>query len=221
MCGRYTLHLSRSQLAELVATTLPEDYAPDFNIGPGRNVFALEDGGEDATVRAVMHHWGLKSPQNFLINARIETADTTPRFRRSWSVHRCLLPANGFYEWFKDAGRKQPYYFRSPDGEPIFLAALYFPQAGPERQPACVVLTVEANEEIRRFHHRTPVTVPREAHADWLANRLKKADLIPSAASAPFAGHPVSQRVNRIRNNDRKLIEEVARPDDDGQMSLL
>ena len=95
MCGRYTLHANKKALAEAIALALPEDYEPNYNIGPGRGTLSIATRDKMQPV-AKMMHWGLRTPQNFHINARIESADTTPRFRESWHAHRCLLPANGF-----------------------------------------------------------------------------------------------------------------------------
>jgi len=218
MCGRYTLHLSKEKLATLIADALPEAYEPDYNIGPGREVLALVANAE-GEARAGMLHWGLKTPQNFHVNARIETADTAPRFRESWAEHRCLLPANGFYEWYEDGIRKQPYYFYCGD-QPIFLAGLRFPSAGPEGRSACAILTTAANESVREIHHRMPVALPPDAHGHWLANRLSKAAAITRADTTTFDVHPVSQRVNSVRNNDSRLIQAVA-PARDDQMLLF
>jgi len=220
MCGRYTLHLSPSKLAQLVAASLPEDYEPDYNIAPGREVLALAPAEDRAAPRAAMHHWGLKTPQNFHVNARIETADTAPRFRESWEACRCLLPASGFYEWYEDGIRKQPYYFRPAEDRLMFLAGLRFPAAGPEGQAACVVLTAAANESVRGIHHRMPIALPAEARADWLANRLRKEAAVAFARDIRLQSHPVSRRVNRVRNNDSKLVDEVA-PATDDQMMLF
>ena len=101
MCGRYALCANKKQLVEAIALALPETIKPDYNIGPGREVLSVSNDLEKAP-RASFMHWGLKTPQNFHINARIETADTAPRFRESWEHHRCLIPASGFYEWYAD-----------------------------------------------------------------------------------------------------------------------
>ena len=126
MCGRYTLHLSKDKLLKALAMDIPEDfeYEPDYNIAPGREILAMQE-----NALAPMH-WGLRTPHNFHVNARLETADSAPRFRESWEEKRCLIPANGFYEWLNDGVRKQAHYIAPTDETILYFAGLWFLHKG-------------------------------------------------------------------------------------------
>ncbi len=218
MCGRYTLHTSAEKLAEAIALALPETYEPDYNIGPGREVLSVSQSERGPQIE--MMHWGLRTPQNFHVNARIETADTAPRFRESWQQHRCLLPANGFYEWYADGITKQPYYIYPDDREISFLAGLWYPAPHEEVPDTCIILTSEAIPSLKEVHHRMLVILPWEARESWLNNEMNKAEAINLTQAAPLGWHTVSRRVNRVQNNDSTLIQ-ASSPLRDDQMMLF
>lgn len=218
MCGRYTLHSNAKKLAEAMALAIPDNYAPDYNIGPGREVLSLAQTTDGPVAR--MMHWGLKTPQNFHVNVRIEKADTSPRFRENWEHFRCLVPANGFYEWYADGITKQPYYLYPADREIAYLAGLWYPPPQADQTGTCILLTTEAAPAIRAIHYRMPVLLPEDLHGRWLAARLPKSEAILAANEVPFASHPVSQRVNSVRHNDSKLINETS-PLNEDQMTLF
>ncbi|NBB78034.1 MAG: hypothetical protein GVY36_01080 [Verrucomicrobia bacterium] len=219
MCGRYTLHLQKEKVAETIALALPDVYAPDYNIGPGREALAVANLDKTGPAAAMLH-WGLRTPQNFHINARLETADTTPRFRESWHEHRCLLPANGFYEWYKDGITKQPYYIYPKDSGLVFFAGLWFPPADAAQAPAFVILTMEARSPIKDIHDRMPVMLGTEAHERWLSGDLKKRDAQELGSQVNLEAHTISRRVNSVQNKDSRLIEATS-PLNDDQMMLF
>lgn len=198
---------------------LPADYAPDYNIGPGRETLAMANRDPQNTVTTLMH-WGLRTPQNFHVNARLETADTAPRFRESWVAQRCLLPANGFYEWYQDGVTKQPYYIYPTDSQLIYFAGLWFAPLTEGAPATCVVLTTAAQAAIREIHDRMPLMLPPQAHADWLGNTLNKAQARELAAEIPLQRHSISRRVNSTQNRDSRLIEATS-PLVDDQMMLF
>lgn len=200
MCGRYTLHTKSQKLASSIAKLLPEQYEPSYNISPGTNI--LTQTKESLTCM----QWGLRTPQNFHINARLESADTTPRFRESWEAYRCLIPANGFYEWLSDGIRKQPYYIYPAHAELVYFAGLWMPATKLEEVPQCVILTTCAQERIKRIHDRMPVLLPESAHQKWLDNYLTKSEANAYSQKIEITDHPVSNRVNSTQNNDNKLI---------------
>lgn len=219
MCGRYTLHVQKQKLAEAIALALPDAYEPDYNIGPGREALSLATRDKVQPV-ATMMHWGLRTPQNFHINARIETADTTPRFRDSWHEHRCLLPANGFYEWYQDGITKQPYYIYPQDGVLRYFAGLWFPASESDIPPTFVILTTEAQSSIRDIHERMPVMLEADARDAWLRGELGKRDAQGIAHDVCLEKHTVSRRVNSVQNKDSRLIEATS-PLTDDQMMLF
>ncbi|HAV14471.1 MAG TPA: hypothetical protein DCX06_13420 [Opitutae bacterium] len=219
MCGRYTLHTNKRALAKAIALEIPLAYEPDYNVGPGRETLAIAKRNKETTV-ATMMHWGLKTPQNFHINARLETADTTPRFRDSWELTRCLLPANGFYEWYQDGISKVPYYIYPSDGELTYFAGLWVPSSTRGELPTCVVLTTAAHTSVKEIHDRMPVMLPKAAHDEWLDGALSKRITLELAAAVDLQKHTVSRRLNSVQNKDSRLIDATS-PLVDDQMMLF
>jgi putative SOS response-associated peptidase YedK len=219
MCGRYTLHAKKKALAEAIALALPEAYEPDYNIGPGRETLSIATRNKITPI-ATMMQWGLRTPQNFHINARIENADTTPRFRDSWHARRCLLPANGFYEWYKDGITKQPYYIYPQNDALHYFAGLWFPSAGNKSPPAFVILTTAAQASVRDIHARMPVMLTRDTQAAWLSGELGKGDAQSLANEVLLEKHTVSRRVDSVQNKDSRLPEATS-PLSDDQMMLF
>lgn len=218
MCGRYTLHTHAGKLAQTLALSLPDNYAPDYNIGPGREILVIApDEGGRKTCRM---HWGLKTPQNFHVNARIETADTAPRFRDSWESYRCLVPANGFYEWYADGVTKQPYYIYPESGELTYFAGLWYPPAQEDAIATCLLLTTDAVPSIRQIHPRMPVLLDASLHEAWLGNSLRKAEAVEATQQLALTGHPISRRINSVQHNDSRLIEACS-PLNDDQLMLF
>ncbi|TVP77949.1 MAG: SOS response-associated peptidase, partial [Puniceicoccaceae bacterium] len=219
MCGRYTLHLQKEKLAAAIAFALPDDYEPDYNIGPGRMALGITAHKRTQPI-AVMLYWGLRTPQNFHINARLETADTTPRFRDSWQEHRCLLPANGFYEWFQDGITKQPYYIYPAGGDLHYFAGLWFPSGAPDSPSAFVLLTTQAQPALADIHERMPVILPQNAVEPWLDGELNKPGIERLAHEIRLEKHTISRRINCVQNKDSRLIEATS-PLTDDQMMLF
>jgi putative SOS response-associated peptidase YedK len=219
MCGRYTLHTNKKVLAGTIALALPEAYEPNYNIGPGRESLSIVT-RDKVQPLARMMHWGLRTPQNFHINARIESADTTPRFRESWHAHRCLLPANGFYEWYQDGISKLPYYIYPPQDTLHYFAGLWFPSTSYESPSSFVILTTKAIASIHPIHERMPVILKQENQVSWLNGELGKRDLQSLSEEMLLEKHTVSRRVNSVQNKDSRLIEATS-PLSDDQMMLF
>ena len=217
MCGRYTLHANKKALAEAIAFALPKDYEPNYNIGPGSETISVATHNKIQTV-ATMMLWGLRTPQNFHINARIETADTTPRFRESWYAHRCLLPFDGFYEWYQDGITKQPYYIYPPNDTLHYFAGLWFPSTGHESPPSFIILTTKASATIHKIHERMPVILKQESQVSWLDGTLDTSDIQSLASKVILEKHTVSRRVNCVQNEDSRLIEATTSLTDDQMM---
>ncbi|HEX3390307.1 MAG TPA: SOS response-associated peptidase [Streptosporangiaceae bacterium] len=160
-----------------------------------------------------------------LINARAETVASKPAFRRAFARHRCLLPADGFYEWEKSGDpkhpRKQPYYIHREDGGVLAFAGLYElwrDKDRPDEDPGAwlwtaTIITTRAEDEVGRIHDRMPMVIEPDRWADWLDPAATSAEalhgLLTPAASAHLTSHPVSTEVNSVRNNGPGLIEPM------------
>jgi putative SOS response-associated peptidase YedK len=157
-----------------------------------------------------------------MINARGETVATKPSFRTAFRRHRCLIPANGFYEWMPAAdGRKQPVLIAMKDGGVFAFAGLYERWLTGDGEPldSCTILTTDANDLLRAVHDRMPVIVPADQYARW----LDPAQDGPQALVAPYPSDamtwwPVSSRVNSVRHDDASLLERL--PDSDALLPL-
>jgi putative SOS response-associated peptidase YedK len=253
MCGRYASTRKRVELLEEFAVqrdAATEGLAPDYNVAPTKPVYAvLErsgsrqpeppaaarldggsaiDGPAERELRVV--RWGLvpfwaKDPKigSRLINARAETVAEKPAFRRAFARRRCLLPADGYYEWqSQPAAAKQPVYISRADGGSLALAGLYELWRNPavaEQDPdswlwTATIITTSAQDEIGIIHDRMPMIIDRERWSDWLDPAVSdvadvRALLAPAAVSG-LRTYPVSPRVNSVRNNGPQLIEPLA-----------
>jgi putative SOS response-associated peptidase YedK len=217
MCGRFTLATSGAQLATQFALAEAPQLAPRYNIAPTQSVAVVRSGG--AGRELVVLRWGLvpvwaKDPSigARMINARAETAAEKPAFRTALRQRRCLIPADGFYEWQAAPGGKQPFYFQMADGAPFALAGLWERWPGTEGVllETCTILTTEANDLLRPFHDRMPVIVAPTDYARWLDPALRDPeavrDLLAPYDSSVMAAHPVSREVNRVANDGPHLI---------------
>ena len=169
MCGRYTLTVPVEILAEEFGVTGPlPEVPPSYNIAPTQEVAAvLTDDGER---RLEMLRWGLipswaddPGIGSRMINARSETVPEKPSFRRAFRERRCLILADGFYEWKRTNDGKQPYYIRMEDGRPFAFAGLWESwRGGREEIRSCTILTTEASDRVSNIHHRMPVILAPE-----------------------------------------------------------
>jgi putative SOS response-associated peptidase YedK len=219
MCGRYTLSTPAGRLAEEFQLDSTVEIPPSYNVAPTQQVAAvLEDEGGR---RLEMLRWGLvpswaDDPDigARMINARSETAPEKPSFRRAFRGRRCLIAADGFYEWKREDGGKQPYYFRMQDGRPFAFAGLWesWDKGGGELL-TCAILTTRPNAVAEEIHDRMPVILPHDAYNAWLDPDADKEEL--GELMIPYPGddletYPVSRFVNSPRNNDERCIEPAA-----------
>ena len=228
MCGRFTQRLSWAELHELMDLIgPPRNLRPRYNVAPSQDVAVVRavDGGRSVS----MLRWGLipawaKDPAigYRLINARSETVAEKPSFRSAYRRRRCLIPADGFYEWQRLGKIRQPWLFGLRDGAPFAFAGLWERWTVPEGAAltgslaelgagdpveTCTILTTAANETVAPVHGRMPVILPRDACDPWLAG--EDVSLAPFAADAMTA-HPVSTLVNRPANDDPRCVEPVS-----------
>jgi putative SOS response-associated peptidase YedK len=221
MCGRFTLFSDGSELARLFNCGADLPLSPRYNIAPGQPVPVVRhvEGSSSPPRQLIMTRWGLipswANDANMgykCINARSETAAAKPAFRSAFRHRRCLIPANGFFEWQKHGKKKQPFLFQLRD-QPLFaFAGLWERWSGPlgDGRETFSILTTEANELVRPMHERMPVILPAEYHADWLdpktaAHQWLQTVLRPYPAEAMQAG-PVSTWVNDARHEGPECI---------------
>ena len=218
MCGRYVIKTPPGLLRETFGYAEQPNFPPRYNVAPTQPipVVRLDNGRRSfALVR-----WGLipawvKDPRGFslLINARAESALDKPAFRNAMRRRRCLVPADGFYEWKQDGTRKRPFFAAAR--QPVAFAGLWEPWIGPngeEMETACII-TTGANRTLRALHDRMPAVVPPQAYDLWLdcanVDAPTAAALLVPAPEDTFAAHEVSTAVNRAANDSAALIEPV------------
>jgi putative SOS response-associated peptidase YedK len=221
MCGRYTLTAPVERLAEEFGFEAASvDLPPNYNVAPTQGVAAvLSEGGER---RLEVLRWGLIPPWaddpqigSRMINARAETAPEKPSFRRAFRERRCLIPADGFYEWKRTNGVKQPYYIHMKEGRPFAFAGLWESwkdDDGPEIR-SCTILTTKPNALAGEIHDRMPVILPTGSYDAWLDPEADRDELYGLLAPYPedeMEAYPVSRFVNSPSNNDPRCIEPAA-----------
>ena len=216
MCGRFTLTLDAATLQSIFRQfIIPAEVQPRYNIAPGQPILAVPNGGER---RAEHFLWGLvpswaKDPRRYrFINARAETAAQKPAFRAAFRRRRCLVVADGFYEWQGSGKQRRPHYFTLQGQQPFAIAALWETWQGPhgEELDGCALLTTQANAVVAPVHARMPVILPPEAFAAWLTPgevppQHLQSLLKPFPAEA-MQGWPVSTEVNSPHNDAPHLI---------------
>ena len=218
MCGRYSLHSSPHVVALQFGLAHAIEYEARYNVAPGTPVLAVRADASHARSGAWLR-WGLipswaRDPGigNRLINARAETVVAKPSFRAAFQRRRCIIPANGYYEWTAAGGRRQPYYIR-PNGDELFgFAGLYEQWYGADPPiESCTIITTDANALTRRVHSRMPVILPIEAYAHWLDPDNPDLDalaaLLEPAPDDRMQIYPVGMRVNNVMNDEPALIE--------------
>ena len=228
MCGRYELHSSPAAIALAFGLAHPPYVDPHYNIAPTNDVPIVRV-GNDGQRELVRMRWGLvprwaKDPSigARMINARGETLAEKQSFRTAYRRHRCLLPADGFYEWRSIARasgeppRRQPQHIGMADGSLFGLAGIYERWLSEEGEvlDTCAIVTTEANALLTPLHDRMPVIVAPEHYERWLdpAN-AEVTDLIAPYPGDAMAYYPVSTRVNSVRHDDASLIVPVSAPE--------
>lgn len=217
MCGRFTLRTPNQIIAEEFMLTADPQLTFKFNIAPTMDVAVVR---ADAGGRVLSEmRWGLVpfwaddlSIGARMINARGETVAEKPSFRAAYRQRRCLVVADGYYEWTKVAGGKQPYYFHMPEHQPFAFAGLWesWDKGGMGPLETCTIITTQANEQTRPFHDRMPVILDPNDYDRWMLTDATKAtdlvDLLVPLSVGRLAIDPVSKFVNNARNDDENCI---------------
>ena len=217
MCGRFVITSPPAALRQIFGYLDQPNFPPRHNIAPTQPVpvVMVENGARHFRLM----RWGLlpawvKDPRKFtlLINARAETVLEKPAFKNAVKRRRCLIPADGYYEWQAADGRKRPHFIHRRDGEPFGLAGLAETWIGPngEELDTVAIVTAPASAGLSVLHHRVPVTIDRGDFDRWLDCRAYDAESVMALLAAPeegeFAWHEISTRVNRVANDDAQLI---------------
>ncbi|MBN6053627.1 SOS response-associated peptidase [Nonomuraea sp. RK-328] len=241
MCGRYASARKKHELLEEFQVELDGDpdkeLGPDYNVAPTKDVYAVLSRVPKEAERSVRQlrivRWGLvpawaKDPSvgSRMINARAETLAEKPSFRQAFAKRRCLLPADGYFEWMPVEGddgkkRKQPYFIRPEDGGVLAMAGLYEFWKDPSRADddplkwlvTCTVITTDAEDELGRIHDRMPMMIEADRWAEWLDPKLTDTEtvsgLLVPASPGRLSAIPVSTDVNNVRNNGPDLIKPL------------
>jgi len=249
MCGRYASSRKPEDLIEefeVVDSRIQQPLEADYNVAPTKEVYAVmersvrsapdapdSDGPPQRQLRSL--RWGLvpswaKDPSigNRMINARMGTVAEKPAFKRAFAVRRCLLPADGYFEWYPTqqvtkSGKpvKQPFFIRPADGGILAMAGLYEIWRDPTREEddperfrwTCTVLTTQAEDAVGHIHDRMPLMVEPDRRAAWLDPTISSRDdllsLLVPAAPGQLEAYPVQKLVNNVRNNGPELLEPL------------
>jgi putative SOS response-associated peptidase YedK len=237
MCGRFVSSSPPDELAkyfdvEQVAETALD---PSYNVAPSNDIYVVVETG--GIRRLETFHWGLipfwakdEKTGNKMINARAETIAEKNAYKHAFKKRRCIIPADGFYEWKKVPGQKnkQPYYIQRTDGEPLAFAGLWevwrpkkdegdtteetTDESG-EIVRSCTIITGQPNEKMAEIHDRMPVMLPPSAWAEWLDPQNDDLEtlgklLVPAPASL-ITMHPVSTAVNNARSKGAELADPI------------
>ncbi|MCE7981192.1 MAG: SOS response-associated peptidase [Caldilinea sp. CFX5] len=226
MCGRFTLTAPPDQLATLFELPQEPVVVPRYNIAPTQPVAVVRMNPQSAAREWALTYWGLvpswsKDPSMGarMINARAETVTEKPAFRAAFKRRRCLVPANGFYEWQKQGKGKQPFYITTPDGAPFAIAGLweYWEGADGSALESCTLLTTSANTLMTPLHDRMPVIIAPEDYAQWLGTGRDETPqamdqlqhLLRPYADDGLMAYPVSTYVNNTRNEGADCVQAL------------
>jgi putative SOS response-associated peptidase YedK len=221
MCGRFVITSAPEALRRLFGYIDRPNFPPRYNVAPTQPVpvVIIENGARQFRLM----RWGLipawvKDPRGFalLINARAETVLDKPAFKNAFRRRRCLIPADGYYEWSQSEARKRPYFIHARDGQPFGFAGLAETWTGPngEELDTVAILTTAASADLAVLHPRVPVTIMPGDFDRWLDCANDEVDaamaLLAAPADGEFLWHQVSTRVNRVANDDAQLILPIS-----------
>jgi putative SOS response-associated peptidase YedK len=221
MCGRYTLTLDMNAIAKAfhIAPAPSFQAQPRYNIAPTQDVVTIMRDAEDEDAHLALLRWGLipswskdEAIGSRMINARAETLAEKPSFKRLLQGRRCLIVADGFYEWKQDGNGKTPMYFTLPDHEPFAFAGLWDAWKSPDGNSlrTCTIITTDPNDVVATVHNRMPVVLPASARDEWLDPDLHDAHVLQQFlkpyTTTEMLARPVSKQLNNPRYDSAELL---------------
>ncbi|MCL1471175.1 SOS response-associated peptidase [Argonema antarcticum] len=222
MCGRFSFTQSEKIVAEIFQLASVPTLSPRYNIAPTQPVPTVLVDSDDKNRQLKMLRWGLIPSWSKdikigakLINARAETVAEKPAFRSAFKRRRCLILADGFYEWQEQEGKKQPFYFRLQDGKPFAFAGLWerWSKGEDEAIASCTILTTQSNELMGPIHHRMPVILDPKDYDKWLDPEVQKPESLQSLLqpykSEEMTFYPVTTKVNNAKTDSPDCIKKV------------
>lgn len=213
MCGRYSNHVSEMRSWARILQDWPTDVSLSWNVTPSQIIPAFT-GPQGVGMRwGLIPHWSKKATLKYAtFNARIESVASKPAFRNAWGKsRRCLIPAQGYYEWRKEGKAKQPYFIRPVEEEPMVFGGIWETRGSEDEELlSCSILTMPASRYLSSVHDRMPIILAVHQADAWLHGSPDDAIRIIEASRRPDAKYyPVSTAVNNPRNNDRRLLDPV------------
>jgi putative SOS response-associated peptidase YedK len=221
MCGRFTQRQPTAKLKKEFGVEEVPEIEARYNIAPTQSILSVRqatDGREMGFMKwGLIPSWAKDSSMGAgLINARSETVTEKPSFREAFKRRRCIIPADGFYEWQRTGGRKQPFFFHMRDDRPFGFAGLWDRWQSPEGEviESCTILTTDANQVLRPVHDRMPVILHPETYELWLDDDLRKVslreELLRPFPASEMEGYAVRTSINSPHNQGTDLIERAA-----------
>lgn len=220
MCGRYALYSNPKNLAKHFSASLNYHFSPSYNIAPTTIIPVLVAFDKERLI--VPMRWGLtpswhKEGQMLTVlnNAKIETVDTKPSFRTSFKRHRCLIIADGFYEWDSNTKPKQPFYFHNKNIAPFAMAGIWDRWVSDEKSiDSCSIITMAANDIVSPVHDRMPAIISPSQYDEWLDEGLQEVSIIKqiavnASAYADIDCYPVTTKMNRVAFNNEDCIRRI------------
>jgi putative SOS response-associated peptidase YedK len=225
MCGQFSLFCSPIELKQhFDVHPASLEIPPNYNVAPTQEVPVILRHENERLIKN--RYWGLvpfwakdTSIGSRMINARAETVTLKSAFRTAIKQRRCLIPANGFFEWSGKTGNKQPYYFCLPSDEPLAFAGLW--EVWDDRNTAvesnayksCTIITMEASDSVRDVHDRMPLVLKPESYDEWLDPENKETgkieEVLKNGCVKELKRYPVSKMVNHVGNNSKECIEPL------------
>ena len=206
MCGRYVITKPISKTKELVKSTIVVNEVDNYNAHPTQKLPVIKSYSNGKTLEMLQWgltpHWVQEKNIKPLINARLETLGKKMSFKNLITSYRCLIVADGYYEWKRQENVKTPYYFTREDNQPMFFAGIY-------KDHQFLIITGEASSHVADIHQRQPVVINEEDLDEYFNLKTEGTNFLRSYQAPKLKFHPVSKDVNKPTNNNKQLIEAI------------